>query len=335
MNISIIIPVYNEAQGIEVFVAELLATATQIQTRWKAKIEFVFIDDGSRDGSADIIRKLDFGSFSSQLYVMSRNFGKEAALTAAMHKIENCDAAIMIDADLEHPPELMEKLIETWHKSDADSVYYYKSDRRSREGLIKSCVSKMFYRLMNFGTRVEIIPDAGDYRLISAKFLDALTNLDENQRFMKGLYSWVGFEQIGLPFAPGKRTAGKSNFSAINLILLALDGLTSFTTAPLRLMMLGGLAISALSVLYGLYIVIEALFFPGVPTGIASALTLISLFGGLQLLCLGILGEYVGRALQEAKGRPAYIIREEIELNTKKPIRATRSRAKAKTKSTS
>lgn len=335
MNISIIIPVYNEAQGIEAFTKELLATATQIQAKWKANIEFVFIDDGSRDGSADIIRKLDFGSFTSRLFVMSRNFGKEAALTAAMHKIENCDAAIMIDADLEHPPELMEKLIETWQESDADSVFYYKSDRRAREGLIKSSVSKMFYRLMNFGTRVEIIPDAGDYRLINAKFLDALTNLGENQRFMKGLYSWVGFEQVGLPFAPGKRTTGESNFSTINLVLLALDGLTSFTTAPLRLMMLGGLAISALSVLYGLYIVIEAIFFPGVPTGIASALTLISLFGGLQLLCLGILGEYVGRALQEAKGRPAFIIREEIELNTKKPKRSTLSAAKAKTKSTS
>lgn len=335
MNISIIIPVYNEAQGIEAFVAELLATATQIQTRWKAKIEFVFIDDGSRDGSADIISKLDFGTITSRLFVMSRNFGKEAALTAAMHKIENCDAAIMIDADLEHPPELMEKLIETWQESDADSVYYYKSDRRSREGLIKSSISKMFYRLMNFGTRVEIIPDAGDYRLISAKFLAALTNLDENQRFMKGLYSWVGFEQIGLPFAPGKRTAGISNYSAINLILLALDGLTSFTTAPLRLMMLGGLAISALSILYGLFIVIEAIFFPGVLPGIASLLTLISLFGGLQLLCLGILGEYVGRALHEAKGRPAYIIRQEIELTAKKPKRAASTAAKAKTKSTS
>jgi glycosyltransferase involved in cell wall biosynthesis len=334
LNISIIIPVYNEAQGIEAFIRELLATAVQIQTRWSAKIEFVFIDDGSRDGSADVIRKLDFGAFSSRLFVMSRNFGKEAALTAAMHKVENCDAAIMIDADLEHPPKLMEKLIETWQTSDADSVYYYKSDRRSREGLVKSSVSKMFYRLMNFGTNVEIIPDAGDYRLINAKFLDALKNLAENQRFMKGLYSWVGFEQVGLPFAPGERTAGTSNFSAIKLILLALDGLTSFTTAPLRLMMLGGLAISAISILYGLYIVVEALFFPGVPPGIASILTLISLFGGLQLLCLGILGEYVGRALHEAKGRPAYIIREEIEIVTRKPSRSTRSRAKAKPKST-
>lgn len=332
MNISIIIPVYNEAQGIEAFVTKLLATATQIQSRWKAKVEFIFIDDGSRDGSADIIRKLDFGSFTSRLFVMSRNFGKEAALTAAMHKIENCDAAIMIDADLEHPPELMENLIETWQESDADSVYYYKSDRRSREGLAKTLVAKMFYRLMNFGTRVEIIADAGDYRLINSKFLDALKNLGENQRFMKGLYSWVGFEQVGLPFAPGKRISGKSNFSTINLVLLALDGLTSFTTAPLRLMMLGGLIISILSGLYGLYITLEALFFPGMTAGFASVLTLISLFGGLQLLCLGILGEYVGRALQEAKGRPAYLIREEIEITARKTIRNTKAKPSTKSK---
>lgn len=334
MKISIIIPVYNEAKGIAVCVKEIMTTAQNIETKWDASVDFIFIDDGSNDGSASIINGLDFGHHQSRLFVMSRNFGKEAALTAgmkfAMDSDINCDAAIMIDADLEHPPELMEQLVQTWQETHADSVYFYKADRRKQEGFVKSIVSKIFYKLMNFGTHVEIIADAGDYRLISRKFMSALCDLPEHQRFMKGLYSWVGFDQVGLPFAPGKRMAGSTKFSTFNLILLALDGLTSFTTAPLRLMMLGGIVISSLSVLYGVYIVLEAIFFPGVPAGIASILTLISLFGGLQILCFGILGEYVGRNLNEAKGRPTFLIKEEINMSERRVVSKPKSKRASK-----
>lgn len=302
----------NEADGIVDFIAALKGTAHEIVEMHSAKITFIFVDDGSTDRSAAIIADSDFTPFDCQLVIMSRNFGKEAALTAGLHACDDCDAAIMIDADLEHPPKLMLPLVTKWRETGADSIYYFKSDRRQQEGFAKSAISKLFYRLMNFGARVDIKPDAGDYRLINRQFLNTLCQLNENQRFMKGLYSWIGFKQIGLPFTPATRRTGKTSFSLFNLILLALDGLTSFTTAPLRLMMIGGLLISTISFFYGAYIIIEALFFPGILPGIASTLTLISLFGGLQLLCLGILGEYVGRALYESKNRPAYIVRETL-----------------------
>lgn len=321
LNISIVVPVFNEAQSIEAFVEQLITASNHVARRWNARITIVFVDDGSRDGSSNIIQRLEFGVHQSRLIVMSRNFGKEAALTAAMFKIELCDAVIMMDADLQHPPAQMDLLIEKWQETGADSVYYYKFNRRFQEGLIKTSVAKLFYSIMNFGARVEITPDAGDYRLINQNFLNALKNLPENQRFMKGLYSWVGFKQIGLPFEPGKRELGSSSFTMFKLFLLALDGFTSFTTAPLRLMMLFGFLVSGISALYGLYIIVEALFFPGVAPGVASVIALVTLFGGLQLLCIGILGEYIGCTLHESKRRPAFIIRDDITLPSYKPTR--------------
>ncbi len=310
-TLCIIVPVYNEAENLPALLGRLDPVADRIAAEFGLSVEFIFIDDGSGDGGFDLLKAHDFGARPVRLMRFSRNFGKEAALSAGIDAAEY-DAAVLMDADLQHPPEMIADFVRIWLTEEADSVYAYKASRRSSDGVLKAALSRAFFWVINRDLRYKITPDAGDFRLINRRFMKALRSLPENDRFMKGFYGWVGFHQIGLPLDPPPRLRGASNYSLIQLLLVTVGAVTSFSTTPLRLMAMGGMAVAGLSVLYGLFVVLQHFFFPAVPVGVASILALIAFFGGAQLMFLGLLGEYVGKSVLEAKKRPIYILADDI-----------------------
>lgn len=316
-NLCIIIPVYNEAAGLPELLIQLRAIAVSISAEFMLNVDFIFIDDGSNDDSFALLSAYDFGERTVRLLQFSRNFGKEAALSAGIDAADYADAAVLMDADLQHPPEMVKDFVRIWLLEDVDSVYAYKISRRASEGLMKAALSHAFFWVINRGNRYIIPPGAGDFRLVSHRFMNALRSLHESDRFMKGLYGWIGFRQIGIPFAPTPRAHGKSNYNPLRLLSMTLDAVTSFTTTPLRLMGMAGVIIALLSVVYGTYITLQHFFFPAIPAGLASVLALIAFFGGVQMIFLGLLGEYIGKSVLEAKKRPPYILAEDIVLKGK------------------
>ncbi|WP_340161969.1 glycosyltransferase family 2 protein [uncultured Hoeflea sp.] len=311
-HLSIIIPVYNEVEVLPELLARLERIAASLSSEFQLTVDFIFVDDGSTDDSFAVLSAHDFGPRSVRLLQFSRNFGKEAALSAGIDAAQSADAAVLMDADLQHPPEMITEFVRIWLNDGADSVYAYKASRRNSEGYLKAAASRLFFWVINRNIRYQIPPGAGDFRLINHRFMKALRSLPESDRFMKGLYGWVGFRQTGLPLEPPMREHGQSSFSAFRLFSMTMDAITSFTTTPLRLMAMAGIFIAMFSAAYGLFVVIETLFFTGVSNGIASVLTLIAFFGGMQMIFLGLLGEYIGKSVQEAKKRPSYILAEDI-----------------------
>jgi len=311
-TLCIIIPVYNEAEGLADLLAKLNVIADRTATEFGIAIEFIFIDDGSSDDSFTLLKAQDFGSRPVRLLRFSRNFGKEAALSAGIDAALDADAAILMDADLQHPPEMIADFVRIWQTEGVDSVYAYKANRRASEGLMKAALSHMFFWVINRDLPYKIPPGAGDFRLINRPFMDALRSLPETDRFMKGLYGWVGFRQTGIPLDPPPRLRGASNYNPLRLLLMSLGAITSFSTTPLRLMALVGTVIAAISLIYGSYIVTQHFLFPTVPVGVVSILVLITFFGGAQLMFLGLLGEYIGKSVLESKKRPIYILAEDV-----------------------
>lgn len=306
-DITIVIPCYNEAAVLPTLATRLREALPLMEERLNVRFRLLFVDDGSRDDTVLGLETLDLGDIPAEMLLLSRNFGKEAALTAGIEAASG-DALVLMDADLQHPPERIGDLIEEW-RNGHDVVYYFKRDRKS-EGIGRSLGARIFYWLTNAGTRLEIPSDAGDFRLLDADVAEALRQLPERERFLKGLYAWVGFRQKGLPYDAEERQGGDaSRFNAALLTGLAIDGLTSFSVMPIRIMSLTGLVIAGFSALYVLWIVIERLIFGTVPDGFASIVVLTTFFGGLQMLCLGLIGEYIGKTLMEAKRRPNYVIR--------------------------
>lgn len=313
-SLSIVVPVYNEAENLPLLIERMNAIATRLRAERDFAVDYVFIDDGSRDGSFELLQRLDYDGQPVRLLKFSRNFGKEAALSAGIDAATASDAVILMDADLQHPPELVLEMVRIWMEEKVDTVFTYKESRRASEGLPKAALTKGFFWIMNRGARFTITANAGDFRLINRRYADALRKLPESERFMKGLYGWVGFAQRGIPLTPPPRQHGVSSFNAVRLLAMSFDAMTSFTTAPLRLLALAGLIIACVSLLYGLYIIVERLFFPSGGAGIASILTLISFFGGVQMVFLGVIGEYIGKIVLEAKRRPCYILAEDRAL---------------------
>ena len=304
-SISLVIPCYNESRGINALVSALNSDLKLLEQSNDVQFDLIFVDDGSQDDTFDQLRQSNL-KFDYQLVSLSRNFGKEAALTAGLEFVKS-DAAILFDADLQHPISLIEDMIRHWRLGH-EVVYTYKRDR-SDESVKRQLLAKAFYGLVNFGSRVEIPMNAGDFRLLDRKVIDAIIRLPESQRFMKGLYAWVGFKQFGIPMEIDERADGEaSKFSSLKLIGLALDGITSFSIAPIRMMSLVGMGAAGLSVLYMLWILFEWFFLEAPFSGFASIAVLISFFGGLQLLTIGLIGEYVSKTLIESKNRPAYLV---------------------------
>jgi glycosyltransferase involved in cell wall biosynthesis len=269
------------------------------------RIELIVVDDGSRDDTPAVMQQL-CGAYPQIVYLkLSRNFGKEPALTAGIDLAQG-DVVVLMDADGQHPVALVPDMLAKWHQG-ADVVYAVRKTRHDQSGLqIK--LTAWFYKLVNLGNRVQIPANAGDFRLMDRKVVDALKSLTERNRFMKGLYAWVGFNSTAIDYQPLARTDGKSNFGLLGSLSLAFTGILAFSIAPLRALTLTGFLLSLLALGYGLWVVGEY-FITGIAVpGYATIVVGMMFFSGIQLLSIGILAEYVGRIYEEVKQRPNYLV---------------------------
>lgn len=265
----------------------------------------LYVDDGSRDGTWDVLRGIASGDARVSLLRLSRNFGKEAALTAGLDRVEQ-GAAMILDADGQDPPELIPAFVEKWREG-YDDVHGTRSGREG-ERWLKRATAHAFYRVMQRLSKTPIPTDTGDFRLLSPRALAALRQLRERHRFMKGLFGWVGFEQVAIEYRREPRLAGRSKFSFWRLWNFALEGITSFSTAPLRLATYLGVATALLAFLYAVWIVAKALLWGDRVAGYPSMMAVILFLGGVQLVALGMIGEYLGRLYEESKQRPLYLV---------------------------
>jgi len=299
--ISLVVPVFNEEASIRPFVE----TVERIVDGQNFSYELLFVDDGSGDKTLDALRSAKTRNPSISILSLSRNFGKEAAMTAGLDHAKG-DAVIPMDVDLQDPPELITRFIERW-RAGADIVYGVRSSRDS-DGPIKRVSARWFYSLFNLVSPTQIPFNAGDFRLMDRRVVDEVNRLRERSRFMKGLMAWPGFRTEGIEFDRIQRASGHSSWSYWKLWNFALDGLTSFSTVPLRLWLYVGAIISVLAFLYAAFIVVHALLTGVDAPGYPSLMVAVMFFGGIQLVSIGLVGEYVGRIFHEIKGRPIYII---------------------------
>ena len=300
--ISIVVPVYNEADGIAEFHRRLAAVCARLQEQ----SEIIYVNDGSRDDSYAALQRLREDDAAVSVVNLTRNFGKEIALTAGLDHSSG-DAIVVIDADLQDPPELIPVLIQKWRDEQADVVF---AQRRSRAGesWLKKTTAYGFYRIINALSRQPIPVDTGDFRLMSRRAVEAVLLLRERHRFMKGLFSWIGYRQIAVPYDRDRRYAGGTTWNYWSLWNFSLEGITSFSILPLKMATYIGLVAALIAVLYGSYMVIRTLLFGNPVAGYPSLLVIVLFLGGVQLLSLGIIGEYVGRIFNETKQRPLYLV---------------------------
>ncbi len=305
-GLSIVVPVYNEAAGLPRLHADLTEVARRLREQRALACEVVYVDDGSADDTLAVARALPAAGFDVQVVSLSRNFGKEAALLAELDHAR-LGAVVFMDGDGQHPPALIETLVGHWLDDDCDVVYTAKASR-TNESLARRIAVKAFYVLLNWGARSKIPEDAGDFRLLSPRAASALRQLPERNRFFKGLASWIGFRQKRIDYEPAPRTGGRSTWNFRSLMGLSLNGLTAFSVAPLRVATLLGLLIAALALLYGGKIVWETVVYGESVPGYPSLFVGVMVLGGVQLIMLGVLGEYIGKILFEIKGRPVYFV---------------------------
>ncbi len=312
-QLTVVIPAYNEAANIQPLIAELVPVLDRLNLGWN----IIFVDDGSRDETVAMIKDLNASDSRIGLLSFSRNFGKEIAIAAGLQRATG-DAVVLMDADLQHPPELIQQFVELWRKG-YQMVYGQRVDRDA-DSLLRRSSSRAFYRVFERLSGTHLPEGAGDFRLLDRKAVNALNNMPERARFTKGLYSWIGFRGIGVPFHIPPREEGESRFSAGTLLKFAIDGLVSFSTLPLRVWSYLGLIISVISFIYAAILVFETLVFgidvPGYPTIVVS----IMLFSGVQLMSLGMIGEYIGRIYEEGKARPLYIVADEVGVPPGTPV---------------
>jgi polyisoprenyl-phosphate glycosyltransferase len=307
-GLSIVVPLYNEAASLERVHTRLVEVAQRLKAQRGLACELVYVDDGSRDGTLAIARNLPATGLDVQVVSLSRNFGKEAALLAGLEHARR-GAALFIDGDGQHPPDMIETLVGHWIDEDCDVVYTAKA-HRANESLGRRILVKGFYTLINWGARPKIPEDAGDFRLLSPRAANALRQLPERNRFFKGLSSWIGFRQMRIDYEPAPRVDGQSTWNIRRLIGLSIDGVTAFSVAPLRLATVLGMALAVVAFIYGLQIVYETLVYGAKVPGYPSLFVGVMVLGGVQLIMIGVVGEYIGKILEEIKGRPVYFVAE-------------------------
>ena len=310
-GLSIVVPVYNEAAGLSLLHERLIGLARTLRQRYGLATEVVYVDDGSADATLEIARGLKADALDVQVVSLSRNFGKEAALMAGLDHARR-GAVLFMDGDGQHPPTLVEKLVGHWIDDGYDVVYTAKA-HRDNESFLRRLAVHGFYALINYGARQKIPEDAGDFRLLSPRAAAALKQLPERNRFFKGLATWIGFRQIRVDYEPAPRAHGVTTFSPGRLVGLSIEGLTSFSVAPLRFASLLGVALASIAFLFGLTILWETWItgksVPGYPSLVVGLMTI----GGVQLNMIGIVGEYIGKILSELKARPIYFVAEHSE----------------------
>jgi len=301
--ISIVVPAFNE----EDVLPEFHPSITRVLSGQPFDFEIIYINDGSSDNTLAIIKELRQSDNQVTLIDLSRNFGKEIALTAGLHKAAG-DAVVVIDADLQDPPELIPVLISEW-QNGYDVVYAQRTHRKG-ESLLKRTTAHFFYRIIQRISKISIPEDTGDFRILSRRAVNALNTFSEQHRFMKGLFAWIGYKQKAVHYQRDPRHAGETKWNYWRLWNFALDGITSFTIAPLKISTYLGLLTAAGAFTYGIYMLIDTLIHGNPVPGYPSLIVIILILGGVQLVAIGILGEYLGRIFNETKRRPLYFVNE-------------------------
>lgn len=305
IELSIVVPVFNEKANIP----RLYEALEKVLHDMKLSYEIIFVDDGSRDGSNDELEHLCHLNSRNKLISLSRNFGHQVALTAGLDYTQG-EAVIMMDADMQHPPEIIPELLRKW-KEGYDIVYTIRKNTAD-VGPFKKWSASIFYRLINLMTKTPIPAGAADFRLMDRVVVNELKKIKEHSRFYRGLVSWIGFRQTFVPYYALARLSGTSSYSLGRMVRFAMDGITSFSSFPLRISTYMGFLVSGVSFIYGLYTVSIGLFSAKAVPGWASLMVIVLFLGGLQLVTLGILGEYVGRIYDQVKGRPIYVIQKKL-----------------------
>jgi glycosyltransferase involved in cell wall biosynthesis len=300
-SLAIVVPAYNEAQVIDSFHARLGAVLDGLD----ARAQVIYVDDGSHDETWSLLCGLAEGDARVEAIRLSRNFGKEAALTAGLDATD-ADAVVVIDADLQDPPELIPALIARWQ--EGNDVVYATRGERDGETRTKKITSAAFYRVMERLSDTALPRDTGDFRLLSRRAVEALRELRERQRFMKGLFAWIGYRQAAVTYHRDARHAGSTKWNYWRLTNLAIEGITSFSTAPLRVATWVGVSAASVAFLYGIWVLLKVLIWGDPVRGYPTLMVVILFLGGAQLLALGVIGEYVGRTYSETKRRPLYFI---------------------------
>lgn len=312
------VPVYNEATNLEALLSELdKLSRDQIVSSHSADIpaeslprmqdyrwEFLFVNDGSKDDSLDVLLNMQKRDDRVNVVNLSRNFGKENALLAGMDYSKG-DAVVIMDADLQHPVSAIPEMVYWWDKG-YDDVYGLRINR-GKESWLRKRLSLTFYNLLQGTTRIEILRNVGDFRLLDRRAIDAIRALPESQRYTKGLYCWVGYRKHEIKYEQCDRLSGKSSFNLKGLLNLAIEGIACFTTAPLRIASVIGFITSFFAIVYLIFVLIKTLFFGESVQGFPTLLCVILFIGGIQLIALGIIGEYIGRIFNETKNRPLYV----------------------------
>jgi dolichol-phosphate mannosyltransferase len=310
---SIVVPVYNEEEVIH----ETYRRLTEVMRSTKEAYELLFVNDGSRDRTAEIIKEYSEQDPAVVLLDFARNFGHQIAITAGMDYARG-EAVVVIDADLQDPPELILEMIEKW-KQGFD-VVYAKRTKRKGETYFKKQTAAMFYRFLRAMTDIDIPLDTGDFRLLDRKVCDQMNSIQEKNRFVRGLVSWVGFKQIAVEYERDERLAGESKYPLKKMLKLSMDGITSFSYKPLKLASYAGVTLSGIGFIYLLVVMYLKLFTDSTITGWSSLIVIQLFFSGIILIILGMIGEYIGRIYDETKNRPLYIVREKYQLETREEV---------------
>ena len=303
-KISILVPCYNEEQSLPLLYPELNKLMDGDPAHeW----EVLFVNDGSYDGTLDLMRQYRDQDERINYVSLTRNFGKEAAMLAGFDYVTG-DCMAIIDADLQDPPELIPEMVKWWEQGYED--VYAKRKSRGKESWLRKRLSMLFYRMLQQSSRFDVLKNVGDFRLLDRRCINALKRMRESERYTKGMFSWIGFKKKEIEFDRGDRHAGKSSWNYRQLFSLAIDGITSFSTLPLRISTIAGFFISMLALIYMLVVFFRALIWGNPVEGYPSLLVIMLFLGGIQLLSLGIIGEYIGRIYNETKKRPDYLVDE-------------------------
>lgn len=303
-KITLLIPAYNEELSLPLLYKELVGLMdNQPNYEW----EVLFVNDGSKDKTLECIKELRVSDKRINYVDLSRNFGKERAMLAGFDYATG-DATVIMDADLQDPPSLIPEMIKYWEEG-YDDVYALRKDR-GKESWLRKKLSLAFYDILQRSTRIEVLPNVGDFRLLDRSCIEALKKLRESERYTKGMFCWIGFRKKEIKFDRGNRTAGNSSWNFFSLFGLAIEGITSFTTVPLRFATIMGVIVSLTSFIYIMYIILKVFLWGEPVQGYPSMMCVILFLGGVQLLSLGIIGEYLSRVFSESKNRPTYIARD-------------------------
>ena len=300
-KVSILVPCYNEEQSLPLLYEELIKVIDNLPDyEW----EMLFVNDGSKDGTMNVLASMREKDKRVNYLDLSRNFGKENAMLAGFDFVTG-DCMILMDADLQDPPTLIPDMLKEWENGYQD-VYAKRRDR-GKESWLRKKLSMLFYRILDHSTRFDILQNVGDFRLLDRQCIDALRRMRETERYTKGMFCWIGFNKKEVVFDRGDRKAGDSKWNFKSLFNLAIEGITSFTTAPLRFATVVGFVIAFCAFMAGLFYLVKTIIFGDQARGFTTLIVFISFFGGLQLMAIGILGEYLGRIFNEVKGRPVYL----------------------------